>query len=142
LVKIVGADRHSLRLGVIATKAPEAVWKELKRGSLDVLQTGNQLMSDSPRTGRIYKRGAITHQASAPGEPPAIDTGRLVASGKTGANESAKIATASWATEYAAPLEFGTSKMAERPFAAPALAIEKPKILNRVTVAVNKATRT
>ena len=29
------------------------------------------------KTGRIYKRGKITHRASAPGEPPANDTGFL-----------------------------------------------------------------
>lgn len=35
-------------------------------------------MRDSPATGRIYKRGKTTHQASAPGEPPAPDTGDLL----------------------------------------------------------------
>lgn len=28
-------------------------------------------------TGRTYRRGNVTHQASAPGEPPATNTGRL-----------------------------------------------------------------
>ena len=31
-----------------------------------------------PKTGRIYKRGRKTHQASAPGEAPASDKGLLV----------------------------------------------------------------
>ena len=38
------------------------------------------LMRDSPASGRTYRRGGVTHQASAPGEPPAPDTGALVRS--------------------------------------------------------------
>jgi hypothetical protein len=30
-----------------------------------------------PKSGRIYRRGKKSHQASAPGEPPAVDTGKL-----------------------------------------------------------------
>jgi hypothetical protein len=36
------------------------------------------LMRDSPATGREYRRGSVVHRASAPGEPPAPDTGDLV----------------------------------------------------------------
>lgn len=35
-------------------------------------------MRNSPATGRTYTRGKITHRASAPGEPPAPDTGNLL----------------------------------------------------------------
>jgi hypothetical protein len=37
-------------------------------------------MKNSPKTGRVYRRGRKTHRASAPGEPPAVDTGDLVKS--------------------------------------------------------------
>lgn len=37
------------------------------------------LIQTSPSSGRTYKRGkTATHQAAAPGEPPATDTGFLV----------------------------------------------------------------
>lgn len=36
------------------------------------------LMKNSPATGKIYKRGGKMHRASAPGEPPAPDTGNLI----------------------------------------------------------------
>lgn len=39
-----------------------------------------QRMVNSPRSGRTYKRGTRTHKASAPGEPPAPDTGDLLKS--------------------------------------------------------------
>ena len=41
---------------------------------------GENILSDiltGPRTGRIYRRGGVVHQASAPGEAPASDTGEL-----------------------------------------------------------------
>jgi len=34
-----------------------------------------------PKHGRVYKFGKVVHQASAPGEPPAMDTGALNNSG-------------------------------------------------------------
>jgi hypothetical protein len=79
------------------------------------------LSSDPPRTGRLYKRGKKKlHQASAPGEAPAPDTGQLrnmtkaeflsdpvsgYALGKV-VNNLAK----------AADLEIGTDKIAPRPW--------------------------
>lgn len=75
-----------------------------------------------PKSGRIYKvsRTGKLHQASAPGEAPAIDTGNLVNSIKheRAGEEGARTYTH---TEYAAHLEFGTAKMAPRPFMTPAM---------------------
>lgn len=68
------------------------------------------------------------HVASAPGEPPATDTGFLAShvykdiedSGLTGIVESR--------ASYSASLEFGTSKTAARPFMQPALEKNRNKI--------------
>ena len=72
-----------------------------------------------PGTGRLYQRGqTVEHRASAPGEPPAPDTGRLRASVThevvRGPSEVRGIITAN--TEYAAALELGTEKVRARPF--------------------------
>jgi phage gpG-like protein len=73
-----------------------------------------------PKSGRTYQRGNITHQASAPGQYPATDTGRLASSvmidlpvpggltGRVGTN-----------VQYGPMLEFGTSRMAARPWLLP-----------------------
>ena len=78
------------------------------------------LIQSPPKTGRVYKYGKVLHQASAPGESPATDTGALVANSKV---EQGR--TAMWwilfMQEYAAPLEFGTPKMLPRPFLRPAI---------------------
>jgi HK97 gp10 family phage protein len=96
-----------------------------------------------PHSGRTYRRGAIKsrrkadkgavigykfHRASAPGETPAIDTGALANSfqtrmtGRTEGEVSVHV-------EYAAALEFGSAKMAARPFLTPAVKSEWPEFL-------------
>ena len=57
--------------GVIAKKIMGAI----KVGCFMVEDDAKQSMK--PGTGREYKRGGKIHKASAPGEPPAVDTGRL-----------------------------------------------------------------
>lgn len=71
-----------------------------------------------PGTGRLYKRKTTEHRASAPGEPPAPDTGelrrRIEVEVVRGPNEVRGIITAN--VEYAAALEMGTERMRARPF--------------------------
>lgn len=73
-----------------------------------------------PKTGRVYKRkGGKTHQASAPGEPPATDTGDLVKSIKRIIN--GPVAGVGTSMQHGKHLEFGTSKVKARPWLFPAL---------------------
>ena len=71
------------------------------------------------KTGRAYVRGKKTHVASAPGEAPAIDTSNLVNSVFAEQVERTN-AIVYTGVEYAVPLEFGSVKMAKRPFFTPA----------------------
>lgn len=71
-----------------------------------------------PKSGRTYVRGSVTHTASAPGQYPASDTGRLansigVASDIRDRGASITVGTA---VAYGPMLEFGTSRMAARPW--------------------------
>lgn len=69
-----------------------------------------------PGTGELYGK----HRASAPGEPPAPDTGRLRAA--TQADPEVRrdgddlVGRVVANTEYALPLEKGTERMAARPY--------------------------
>lgn len=67
-------------------------------------------------------RGSVSgagHVVSLPGAAPNADTHRLDRSAET--NETGRLeVTVSVNAEYASPLEFGTSKMAARPFLRPA----------------------
>ena len=84
------------------------------------------------KTGTTYTRGNIRHTASAAGEYPANDTGYLASNihavpsktGLSGAVESR--------AEYSIHLEFGTSKMAARPFMQPSADAVRPKLRRRI----------
>ena len=86
--------------------------------------------------GVTYTKGGIAHTASAEGEPPAVDTGRLRASistnwtggggdanedgvGDPGGGEQEFTVVVGTNVEYGPMLEFGTSRMGARPFMRP-----------------------
>lgn len=74
-----------------------------------------------PKHGRNYRRGSRSHTASAPGEPPAVDTGFLINSIRTTIKSDTE-AVIEIPAEYAEGLEFGTSRVEARPFVRPAIA--------------------
>ena len=74
-------------------------------------------ISGGSKTGRTYRRGNVTHIASAPGQYPASDTGRLAGSIK--AIISGTTAIVGTNVAYGPMLEFGTSRMAARPWLLP-----------------------
>lgn len=94
-----------------------------------------------PKTGATYKKSSPkrTHRASAPGQAPATDTGRLVGSIK--AEISGKTAEVVADAQYAAWLEFGTQDMEARPFMVPAMEKERPAWERRLNGIVDKAAR-
>jgi len=78
------------------------------------------------------------HQASAPGESPATDTGFLVSSIKADRKElSARVFSS---LNYAFWLEYGTTKMEARPFLAPALFENEKFIIDKLVQGITKAT--
>jgi HK97 gp10 family phage protein len=79
------------------------------------------------------------HRASAPGQAPATDTGRLA--GSIAANIDGKKAEIVANAEYAAWLEFGTQEIKPRPFMFPAMELERPKWNKRLEGVVEKAAK-
>ena len=89
----------------------------IKRLMRDSKPTGNKYVRKYTREGK-KRRSAIVHVASAPGEPPAIDTGHLWGSiefepGEEGTTQFVDIGTN---VEYGLYLEEGTGRMARRPW--------------------------
>ena len=115
-----------------AAYADDAVQRALLSYGFLVVSYAQRLILKPPKTGAIYKRGSVSHQASAAGEAPASDTGRLVASGRFEPHGKASIKVI-FGTEYASYLEFGTSRMAPRPFLG--RAIEETKEQGRKLIA-------
>ena len=105
--------------------------------------TGLELRGDivkryqrGPKTGEVYQKynPRRTHRASAPGEAPATDTGRLASSvnfrreGKMAASVGSDIV-------YAAILEFS----GDRPAWVPAVEAMRPKFQQRLEAALRRA---
>ncbi|HEY1011348.1 MAG TPA: hypothetical protein VGE07_01505 [Herpetosiphonaceae bacterium] len=80
-----------------------------------VLANAIESMS-GPKSGTVYGE----HQASAPGEPPAIDLGDLANSGSA-VMVGPTTAEITFAAPHAPHLEFGTVHVEARPFLTPAL---------------------
>lgn len=85
--------------------------------------------------GRTYQRRSVMHQASAPGEPPATDTGRLRASYRRRSHGRFTRDVYS-GVEYAPYLEFGTRRIKPRPHLKPSWDEEQPKFVQRLKDAV------
>ncbi len=93
---------------------------------------------DGPKTGKVYKIGKVEHQASAPGEAPATDTGNLV---NSIGSERVKpmLHRVNVYAEYAAHLEYGTTHMAARPFLQPSFEEQRDDFKRGVDRLIAKA---
>lgn len=113
--------------GQIRNVTYEAVRRTCDRVLADVIRRMH-----IPGTGRIYTRGGLTHQASAPGQAPAADAGDLIASYEifvtlTPTGPAGIVGSTS---PYAARLEYGGGNIAPRPALTPAMQAEAPNMVS------------
>lgn len=121
-------------ISVDSTQEIEAILHDEIRGLLEqkayeVENTVKRLISAGGGSGRLYRTrlsrrgGKLYHRASAPGQPPSSDTGRLLGSvyhsiGEDGEGLYGRIG---YGVKYGLYLELGTRRMAPRPALRPAL---------------------
>lgn len=113
----------TFRVEIDARKAGEFSARATVRGVRAATLEGERVIKDvlsQPGSGEVYVRGQTKHTASAPGEPPAPNTGALRNSATSevlrvpgGAKGQVIVAA-----EYALPLEVGTETIKPRPFMA------------------------
>ena len=114
-------------------QAVEAVGQEL----FAIADTIKADIQHSITAGAVSGRN---HVASSPGEPPNADTGglhRQVEAARTGPLK----AEASSNAPHAIPLEYGTSRMQERPSVRPAVAKNRDKMAGRLAVTINRVNK-
>lgn len=99
------------------------------------------LIMNPPKTGRLYRRRGVVHQASAPGEAPANDTGRLVNSRSIQLFPDRLAARLNFGTKYAGMLEYGTPKMEPRPFARRSLIETRGEVAAAVAAGIRSQLR-
>lgn len=89
------------------------------------------------RSGRTYRRRSVTHQASAAGEAPKTDTGRLVSSIRpVFGNMSAEVGSLANIAKYGGMLEEGTKNMAARPWLEPTLKENSDEFTKLMDIAI------
>lgn len=99
------------------------------------------LVLNTAKTGRIYTRNTVKHQASAPGESFASDTGNAINHIQTRFEDDHLTGIINSGAEYAAALEFGTEKMEPRPVMRPALANKAKSIERNIGKAVARGVK-
>ena len=130
-VKIVGIDDLNQKFKALGKVASGRQLGQAALAGAMQIETYVKLSMGEIKSGRMYGE----HQASAPGEPPAIDTGALVNSIISELQETtATSATAAAGTnmDYGAALEYGTPRVAARPFMRPAIDDHEAQIVNTV----------
>lgn len=134
MVKITGANSAQRRLVGLA-------------GREKVLLVGNALYAAGEEI-RAEAHISITqnsvsgknHVPSKPGKPPSNDTGTLVSHINTIQTAPLRVEVESVAP-YAAALEYGTSKMAARPYMGPSARKKRKRAVALVEKAITIATR-
>jgi hypothetical protein len=108
----------------------------LRRTGEILIAEARRLILDTPKTGRMYG----SHQASAPGEAPASETGALVSglSVVFRGNQYSRTVVLSSNDPKSSWLEFGTGRVAPRPFMTPTII----NTADRVYVAIGGNIRT
>jgi HK97 gp10 family phage protein len=144
-----------LDFSALEAEVRQAVEEALKAGVQMIANDAKRSVARGPKTGNIYTHyfrtgpnggvfpveKRVPHQASAPGEAPATDTGRLlnsiVADAEFVGNEITGYVRAD--VEYARFLEYGTRKILPRPFLIPAIERNAKRIADLVRVALATA---
>lgn len=126
-VSVTGGDEIPGRLRASLESNKSQFTAGMRRAVLLVHASAVKAIQKGPKTGHIYGK----HQASAPGEAPAADTGvltsNIVPDVITEGNDI--IGVVSSRAKYSAWLEFGTADMEPRPFMRPALEENRRKIV-------------
>lgn len=131
---MIGAKAHIARLRKLSGQAMVRDVGKALFAAGEMIQVEAQI---SITAGAVSGKG---HVPSAPGEPPNNDTGVLANNIET--NQVAPlIVEVSSNAPYAAPLEFGTSKMAARPYMAPARDAKRAEVVQLVRQAVDRAVK-
>lgn len=142
--RVLGADALARAFEGRAMRAPAAAQVALEEAAQIVAAEAQRLVVDGPKSGRVYKKYVPRrdHQASAPGEAPANDTGHLAANIVIDRAElgTGRIRIASLAA-YSKVLELGGRLMAPRPFLRRALMSSRQAVARAFAIAYRRLAR-
>lgn len=139
-MSVEGLDDVLRKMDQISDKVNDALQDGLMASATMVQSEAVKSIARGVKSGRTYTRGRITHQASAPGEAPATDTGALIRGFQIeDAFINRNVVFVLNNSDHAEPLEFGTSRIAARPFLFPALEGSRKKIMKEIRSQVERS---
>ena len=148
-ISLEGSDQLQRELRRLFGDLRDEVGKMVLATAVEMRADIVKSIQSGPASGRTYKKSnpTRTHTASAPGQPPMSDTGRLANSitfdriGDLTATVGSELIYATW-------LEYGTAKMnfaggvgGPRPFFRPAVERMRPKYIGKLEDIIRRATR-
>ena len=122
----------------IAGKKSRAVSRAVKVAGMEFSDKLQNALSRQNSRYRKYKRGSVVHWSSRPGRSPNPDTGwrmRSVSLSRRRASGSVFVVVSA---KYARALEFGSPRMAARPFVRPLAKALEPKFKQDLIKALNR----
>lgn len=136
-VRVEGTKSVTEALARLDAQATSDVRDVINATAQNIRSTAIRSIKNSPANGRVYRN----HTASAEGNPPRTDTGRLVSSIAVVTDDQANNLEAEIGAyiNYAAHLEYGTRNMGARPFMFPALEQNMKGYMTKMKQALQKA---
>ena len=133
-----GISALTRQLAELAGDADAVMTEVVSNLAIDTEREAKQGIQRGPATGAVRPDGS---RASAPGEYPMSDTGRLANSVVTlfDISTKGKIAEVGTNVQYGRYLEFGTSRMAARPWLLPSFNKAKVGVEAKLKRAIERA---
>ena len=141
-VRIEGLEELNRSLARVSSKFESEATALVNRTAQNIRNTAVRSIQKQSPNGVTYEKynPRRSHVASAPGNPPNTDTGRLVGSIRA-VMSGTPTAYVDALADYAVHLEFGTRNMAARPFMTPAVEAERDKYRKGINDLTAKAAR-
>lgn len=139
-IRLEGSDQLQRQLRRLAGDLREEAGRTVLATAIEMRADIVTSIQRGPASGVTYRKTnpTRTHTASAPGQAPMSDTGRL-ANSITFDRVGDLTATVGSALNYAPWLEYGTSRMAARPFFRPAIERMRPIYIGKLEDIIRRA---
>lgn len=141
-IRLEGSEQLQRQLRRLAGDLREEAGRTVLATAIEMRADIVTSIQRGPASGVTYKKSnpTRTHTASAPGQAPMSDTGRL-ANSITFDRVGDLTATVGSNLNYAPWLEYGTSRMAARPFFRPAVERMRPIYIGKLEDIIRRATQ-
>ena len=119
---------HKTRVDKVSAQYRKQAKDAVYSGCFKILDIAVTEILRGAKSGQIYSRGGKSHQSSAAGQYTASDTGNLASNINVQIDTGGLSGTVESKANYSSMLEYGTSKMAARPFMQPSAERARPFI--------------